>query len=234
MDGRRVRVDRLRLHRRADAVRLAEPQFVVRHRRSVRFPEGPVLPVPEPVAPRADGPPAAALELARGVHAARRFPSGATRTRSRSSCCSTARRSACATGRASRSCISRGRFRTNRERCRAVARRGGKIVATDEVQTTGAPARIELAVDRAAVRGGRTGPGVHHGAHRGRKGTAVQERRRPPAPFPSRRPRHDCGRRQRRPDESRAVQGPDASKPPPTRRSTACVWPWSRPGGPPG
>ena len=34
---------------------------------------------------------------------------------------------------------------------RAVARRGGKVVATDEVQTTGAPARVELAVDRAGL-----------------------------------------------------------------------------------
>ncbi|MBE3133682.1 MAG: glycoside hydrolase family 2 protein, partial [Acidobacteria bacterium] len=34
---------------------------------------------------------------------------------------------------------------------RAVAKRGGKVVATDEVQTTGVPARIELAVDRAGL-----------------------------------------------------------------------------------
>jgi beta-galactosidase len=37
---------------------------------------------------------------------------------------------------------------------RAVAKRAGKVVATDEVQTTGTPARIELAVDRATI-----GPG---------------------------------------------------------------------------
>ncbi len=37
---------------------------------------------------------------------------------------------------------------------KAEARKGGKVVATDEVQTTGAPARIELVVDRAAINAG--------------------------------------------------------------------------------
>jgi beta-galactosidase len=37
---------------------------------------------------------------------------------------------------------------------RAEARRGGKVVATDEVQTAGAPSRIELAVDRPNIAAG--------------------------------------------------------------------------------
>ena len=37
---------------------------------------------------------------------------------------------------------------------RAEARRGGKVMATDEVQTAGAPSRIELAVDRPSVAAG--------------------------------------------------------------------------------
>jgi hypothetical protein len=91
---------------------------------------------------------------------------------------------------------------------RAIARRGGKIVATDEVQTTGAPARIELAVDRASCFG-RTGPGVHRRASWTR--TAVQERWRPPASFPVGRSRDDRRGGQRRPDEPRAVQGSDTT-----------------------
>ena len=35
---------------------------------------------------------------------------------------------------------------------RAVARKGGKVVAEDRVETTSAPARIELQVDRASIR----------------------------------------------------------------------------------
>ena len=85
---RRVRVDRLRLSRRADAVlrlgtdagsrRLARPQLVLRDRRSRRLSEGSLLPLSERVDVGADGPRAAALEL------------GGPREGSRSRCSSTA------------------------------------------------------------------------------------------------------------------------------------------------
>ncbi len=62
-DCRRIRLDRLRLHRRADALHLAFAVVVFRHHRFGRFPEGSVLYVPIAVDRQADGAPAAALEL---------------------------------------------------------------------------------------------------------------------------------------------------------------------------
>ena len=62
--GGRVRVDGLRLHRRADALRLAVAKFLLRHHRSGRLPQGPLLLLSKPVAARAAGPSPAALELA--------------------------------------------------------------------------------------------------------------------------------------------------------------------------
>ena len=50
--------------------RLARAQLLLRHRRSRGFPKGPLLPVPEPLEPRADGAPTAALELGRSRGAA--------------------------------------------------------------------------------------------------------------------------------------------------------------------
>ncbi len=73
--ARRVRVDGLRLPRRADSLLrlgqaprregLAGAQLLLRDRRPRRVPEGPLLPLPEPVDDGADGAPAAALELGR-------------------------------------------------------------------------------------------------------------------------------------------------------------------------
>ncbi len=60
---RDVRLDRLRLPRRAHSLRLARPQLLLRYRRPRRLPEGRLLALPEPV----DGPsgpaPLSALEL---------------------------------------------------------------------------------------------------------------------------------------------------------------------------
>ena len=62
---RRIRVDRLGLSRRADAF-LFVPEFLLRHHRSGRFQEGPLLPVSSPLASRfSHGPYPAALDLAR-------------------------------------------------------------------------------------------------------------------------------------------------------------------------
>src|SRR6478672_10490142 len=63
LDCRRICLDRLRLHRRANALHLAFPFVVLRHHRSGRFPEGSVLYVSVAMDRQADGAPAAALEL---------------------------------------------------------------------------------------------------------------------------------------------------------------------------
>ena len=64
LGGGRVRLDRLRLHRRTDALRLALAQLVLRHRRSLRLSQGSLLSLSQPLAARAAGAPAAALDLA--------------------------------------------------------------------------------------------------------------------------------------------------------------------------
>ena len=64
LGGRRVRLDRLRLHRRAHALRLALAELLFRHRRSVRLPQGSLLVLPQPLAAGAPGPPPALLGLA--------------------------------------------------------------------------------------------------------------------------------------------------------------------------
>ncbi|MBW8900187.1 MAG: hypothetical protein JF619_19165 [Massilia sp.] len=62
--GRRIRLDRLRLPRRTDAL-LRSAQLVFRHRRPGRLPEGPLLPVPVALAGGpADGARAAPLDMA--------------------------------------------------------------------------------------------------------------------------------------------------------------------------
>ena len=62
--ARRIRVDRLRLHRRADSLlrrpqrrpdRLAVAQLLFRHGRLGRLPQGPLLPLPERVDQKAHG-----------------------------------------------------------------------------------------------------------------------------------------------------------------------------------
>ena len=60
----RVRVDRLRLHRRADALSLAVAELLLRHYRPGRFPQGPLLLLPQRLAAGAVGPPPAPLDLA--------------------------------------------------------------------------------------------------------------------------------------------------------------------------
>src|SRR2546421_12131776 len=64
-----VHLDRVRLPRRAYAVRLARPELVLRGRGPGGLPEGPLLPVPERVDRPADAAPLPALELGpRGYH----------------------------------------------------------------------------------------------------------------------------------------------------------------------
>ena len=87
---RRFRLDRLRLSRRADAVRLAVHQLALRHHRHVRLPEGPLLLLPGVVERQTRAAPLAALELERQRGTGRRGV-GASRTPIASSSSSTAR-----------------------------------------------------------------------------------------------------------------------------------------------
>src|SRR5213078_3763284 len=139
-----VHLDRVRLPRRAYAVRLARPELVLRGRGPGGLPEGPLLPVPERVDRPADAAPLPALELGpRGYHRCvglhQRRRTGAVPERR------FARREAEGGRRPPPDVAGAVRAGT----LRAVARRGGQVTATQEVKTAGAPARLAIAPDRA-------------------------------------------------------------------------------------
>ena len=85
------------------------------------------------------------------VGKAKRFPCRHTPMPTRSSCFSTANRRAYARQRIWSACITNGKFPTKPGTLKAVAKKDGKEVATDEVFTAGTPAKLELKADRATI-----------------------------------------------------------------------------------
>ena len=151
LGGGRVRLDRLRLHRRADALSLAVAKLLLRHHRSGRLPQGPLLLLSQRLAAGAAGPPPAALELAgTGRQGDPRLGRHATATSVE----------LFLNGK------SLGEKKLDRDKSlhvewsvpyaagtlRAVAKKDGKEVADDEVRTAGKPKRLVLRPDRAKIR----------------------------------------------------------------------------------